>query len=319
MKKRFVGKRSKRIVGYKVVFFFFLVLFFFFFTFHYSMNHMKKSMTSEEIVAKLFQNGMGNTEFFNFLKMNPTEFLFSNTMGIHLEKSETVFLEEETTGLVYDYVPDPSPSSEATDPLIYIYNTHQTEGYSKNGISEYDIVPTVLFASYYLREKLNDLSLPTIVETNEISEVLRIHQWSYSHSYEASRYLMMDAKNKHSHLKYFIDIHRDAIPYESSVTEYNGKKYAKVLFVIGKEHSNYQQNLDFATSLNELMKLKVNTISRGVIGKEGKNVNGIYNQDISPNSLLIEVGGQYNNIEEVTNTMEILASVLKEYIEEHSS
>lgn len=92
-----------------------------------------------------------------------------------------------------------------------------------------------------------------------------------------------------------------------------------MLFVIGKEHSNYQQNLDFATSLNELMKLKVNTISRGVIGKEGKNVNGIYNQDISPNSVLIEVGGQYNNIEEVTNTMEILASVLKEYIEEHSS
>ena len=44
----------------------------------------------------------------------------------------------------------------------------------------------------------------------------------------------------------------------------------------------------------------------------------IYNQDLIPNSLLIETGGQYNNIAEVTNTMEIIAQVLKEYIEEKS-
>ena len=65
------------------------------------------------------------------------------------------------------------------------------------------------------------------------------------------------------------------------------------------------------------MKQKISTISRGVIGKEGKGVNGIYNQDISPYTILIETGGQYNNIAEVTNTMEILASVLKEYVEEN--
>ena len=54
-----------------------------------------------------------------------------------------------------------------------------------------------------------------------------------------------------------------------------------------------------------------------MIGKSGKNANGIYNQDISPGSLLIEVGGQYNNIAEVTNTIELLAQILKEYIEEN--
>lgn len=90
-----------------------------------------------------------------------------------------------------------------------------------------------------------------------------------------------------------------------------------MLFVIGKEHPNFEQNLNLATKLNEKLKLKVNTISRGVIGKSGKNVNGIYNQDISPGSLLIEVGGQYNNIAEVTNTIELLAQILKEYIEEN--
>lgn len=318
MVRRFVGKRTKKKTSHKIVLFFSLLLFSFFLTFHFVVRNMKQKMTSQEIVDLLFQNGMGQNKFFDFLKMNPTEFLFSSAMGIHLSKSESVFSEEEESGPVYKYVPDPSPNSSSKDPIIYIYNTHQTEGYSKEGISEYDIEPTVLFASYYLREKLNDLSLPTIVETTEIGEVLRIHQWRYSESYNASRYLIKDAIEKHKNLTYFLDIHRDSISYEASTTEYNGKKYAKVLFVIGKEHNQYERNLTFANTINEKLKLKIPTISRGVIGKEGKGVNGIYNQDLSPNSLLIETGGQYNNIAEVTNTMEIIAQVLKEYIEEKS-
>lgn len=317
MKKRFKGHRNKeKRMGRKILCFLALVLFSFLLTFHFSVKSMKENMTKEEIIDLLFQNGMGNNELLDFLKMNPTEFLFASSMGIRLPKSETVFLESDEQGPNYEYVPDPSPTP-INDPIIYIYNTHQTEGYSKTGMSEYNIIPTVLFASYYLRERLNDYSLPTMVETTEISEILRINQWKYSHSYEASRYLMLDALEKNPSLKYFLDIHRDSISYESSTTEFMGKKYAKMLFVIGKEHPNYEQNLAFANRLNEKIKQKISTISRGVIGKEGKGVNGIYNQDISPTTLLIEIGGQYNNIAEVTNTMEILASALKEYIEEN--
>jgi len=318
MKKRFVSKRAKSKLGTKIIGLFLIALFSFSITFHLLVQKMKDDLTKEEILQYLFDNGIGKNDFLDFLEMNPTEFLFSNTMGIKLPKSESVFEESEETGPTYSYVPDPSPSKEAKDPIIYIYNTHQTEGYSKEGISEYDIVPTVLFASYYLREKLNDYGLPTMVETNDISEILRVNQWSYGSSYKASRYLLLDAIAKHQNLAYFLDIHRDSISHEASTTEYNGKKYAKVLFVIGKEHQNYEKNLDFATKINEKMKLKVNTISRGVIGKEGQNVNGIYNQDVSPNAILIEVGGQYNNIAEVTNTMEVIALSLKEYMEENS-
>ena len=48
--------------------------------------------------------------------------------------------------------------------------------------------------------------------------------------------------------------------------------------------------------------------------KQGANVNGIYNQDISPNTLLIEVGGVDNTIEEVYNTMNAIADVLAKHI-----
>lgn len=319
MKKRFVGKKSKKRTGVKWICFLCMVLFFFLLTYHILINHWKSTMTKEEVLDKLLKNGMGQNEFYNFLEMNPTEYLFSSAMGISIPKSESVFEEEDESGPVYEYVPDPIPKNDNLKPLIYIYNTHQTEGYSKTGISEYDIVPTVLFASYYLREKLNDYSLPTLVEANDISEVLRVNNWNYASSYLASRYLFLDALEKNTTLNYFLDIHRDSAGYNSSTTEYQGKKYAKILFVIGKEHPGYEKNLNFANSLNEKLKLKIPTISRGVIGKEGKNVNGIYNQDIHPNTLLIEVGGKDNSLGEVTNTMEVLATVLKEYIEEQNS
>ena len=55
-------------------------------------------------------------------------------------------------------------------------------------------------------------------------------------------------------------------------------------------------------------------LSRGIYKKEGVNVNGIYNQDISSNVILIELGGVYNNIDEVLNTTEALANILSYYI-----
>lgn len=317
MRKRFVGRRTKKRTAFQIFSFFCLVLFFFFFSFHLFVESWKKNMTSSEILEGFLKHSLGQSDFYDFLTMRPTEFFFSSTMGISIPKSEMTFLEEEESGPVYEYVPDPSPSKEALDPIVYLYNTHQTEGYNKEGISEYDLVPTVLFASYFLREKLNDYSIPTMVETTDIGEILRANGWNYASSYQASRYLLKDALGKNAHLSYFLDIHRDSAGYDVTTTEYQGKHYAKVLFVIGKEHDNYEQNLNLANRLNEKLKLKVSTISRGVIGKEGENVNGIYNQDIHPNVLLLEIGGKDNSFVEVTNTMELLAQVLKEYMEEN--
>ena len=53
-----------------------------------------------------------------------------------------------------------------------------------------------------------------------------------------------------------------------------------------------------------------------MLKKEGQNVNGIYNQDLSNNSLLIELGGVDNNIEEVLNTINAIADILEMYIKE---
>jgi stage II sporulation protein P len=57
-------------------------------------------------------------------------------------------------------------------------------------------------------------------------------------------------------------------------------------------------------------------ISRGILKKSGDNVEGIYNQDIDENIMLIELGGINNNMEEVLNTIDAFSIVLKEFIEE---
>lgn len=88
------------------------------------------------------------------------------------------------------------------------------------------------------------------------------------------------------------------------------------MFVVGLEHDNYINNLENMNHLNDMIKEKYPTLTRGVLQKEGKNVNGIYNQDLGSNIMLIEIGGNYNNIEEVLNTIDLISPIIGEYINE---
>lgn len=218
------------------------------------------------------------------------------------------YLEDPST-----YIKDPNPTV-VTDPVVYIYNTHQLEGYSNANFEEYNITPNVLMASYLLKEKLNKVGIPTIVETSNISDFLNLNNWDYSRSYQASKFFITDTLNQYPNLKLLIDLHRDAIPASASTTVIDGKSYAKVLFVVGMEHENANANLELANLLSNKIKEKYPTLSRGVMKKEGPGVNGIYNQNLSPNSVLIECGGTDNSIEEVMNTLEALVVVIKEYL-----
>ena len=122
--------------------------------------------------------------------------------------------------------------------------------------------------------------------------------------------------NKYSSLKYFVDLHRDSITREYSVATINGKSYAKVMFVIGTNHDNWQANYKLSNDLNNLIKKYYPGLSRNIMKKTGTGVNGIYNQNLSPNCILIEVGGVDNTIEEVYNTIDALTDIIFKYLKE---
>lgn len=205
---------------------------------------------------------------------------------------------------------------KSNEPLIYIYNTHDEEAYYNSYLNPYNIVPDVKLASYYFQERLKDLGIESVVEKRKIKDVLDKNGWNYRYSYNASRVYLEEVSKNNPSIKYFIDLHRDSVGKDKTTTTINGKSYARVMFLVGLEHENYQKNLDLATRLNELISQFDSTLSRGIYQKEGPGVNGIYNQDFSSKAILIEVGGQYNTIEEVANTIEVMARVLKDYLEE---
>ncbi|MBQ6840590.1 MAG: stage II sporulation protein P [Bacilli bacterium] len=204
------------------------------------------------------------------------------------------------------------------EPIIYLYNTHQTESYKYSKLASYNIDYTVMFASYILQSYLEDYNISSVVETTSISKILKENNLKYGQSYQASRKLLEQSVINYPSLKYFIDLHRDSSIYEKTTCELNGEKYAKILFVIGLEHENYQENKIFAEKLNEKLKAVNPCLSRGILEKQGEGVDGKYNQDFNGNTLLLEIGGQYNEINEANNTLKVLASILYEYIMEDS-
>lgn len=194
-------------------------------------------------------------------------------------------------------------------PMIYIYNTHDEEKYNDE-ISLFGINNDIYSISDFLCEKLNKKGLVSVKETKRVSEYLEKENLAYKESYKISRRFLEDVKDMYPTLNYFLDIHRDSVSSEHTKVTINNIDYARILFVLGKENPNYQENLVLINKLNDYLNKYYNGLSRGIYEKAGSGVNGVYNQDFSSNCLLIELGGVDNNLREVVNSTEILVEAL---------
>lgn len=275
-------------------------------TFKYLYDHIDLKMDNTTYIDYLVKDAFSNYNLSDLKSLSSTEFLLKYSFGI----------EKVNTGINVDIVSPIIKDDDTTSnkPLVYIFNTHQTEGYNSNFLENFNINNTVYIASHILGEYLEDLGIGVIVEENSIVDILNASGWKYGSSYKASRILLENAYKENPSLEFFIDLHRDAGSYEKTMVELDGKKYAKVLFVVGLENKNYEPNLSLANKLNDMIKEISPKLTRGVLEKQGKGVNGVYNQDFNQNTILIEVGGQYNYIEEVNNTLKIIAKVIYEYL-----
>lgn len=206
--------------------------------------------------------------------------------------------------------------TEETLPIIYLYNSHQTEEYKPSNYAEFSVNPTVIMNNYILEDIFNKNGLKTVVEENSIKEILNNNNWNYNYSYKASRILLEESIIKYPSLKYFIDIHRDSLPKEKTTITINNKDYAKVIFLIGLENPKYEENLEFTEKINNKMNELYPGLSKGIYKKGGPGVNGVYNQDFSKYTILIEVGGYENTTNEVLNTSIAFSKCFMEVINE---
>lgn len=200
-------------------------------------------------------------------------------------------------------------ASALGEPLIYIYNTHQTEEYAPGSLKNYNITPTVYMAANILKENLRENGINAIVEDSSLQKGLSERGLNYNGAYTLSYEWLTSAKERYPSVKYFIDLHRDSV---SASTTINNYSYAKMMFVIGMNHDNYKKNEELMLKLNEFL----NRGYKGLMREPFYGKNSRYNQHFNENVMLIEIGGPESTISEVSLSVKAFAESLSNLLGE---
>ncbi|PYF04254.1 stage II sporulation protein P [Ureibacillus chungkukjangi] len=213
---------------------------------------------------------------------------------------------------------DVTPTMDSFD-VLFVF-THSQETYkpfvkSQTGtVAVYDDQANLLSMSKAMEDyfKLNGLNATTL-DVDIMAETVKQGKTMASSYSTARTFLSQELKENKYDL--ILDIHRDATGHKQSTVTHKDVGYAKTAFVIGAENPNYKTNLSQANALNQALNQIVPDISRGIIEKSGDGVDGVYNQDLSNNLLLIEIGGIENTEDEVYRTIAVLAqAIAKTYV-----
>ncbi|ARD47522.1 stage II sporulation protein P [Sporosarcina sp. P33] len=129
----------------------------------------------------------------------------------------------------------------------------------------------------------------------------------------------VDKQIKENEYDVIIDLHRDSANRKTSTLTYNNQTYGKIYFVVGENNPDFHKNKDYAERLSGQLNKLVPGISRGIFGKKGEHVDGVYNQDLAKNMVLIELGGIDNTEEEINRTISVLAKAISNLLQEQSA
>ncbi|WP_158553358.1 stage II sporulation protein P [Peribacillus saganii] len=212
-----------------------------------------------------------------------------------------------------------SPKKNVGNKEAFIYFSHNRESflpYFSNATKPemaYHSAFNVSLVGERLGKALKHYGIRNNVSDADIITMLNEMNLDFGHSYDMSRQLVLEEKKKNHHAEIFFDIHRDALRKENTTAVINGKAYAQILFVVGTGHPNYQANLEFANTLHRLLVANYPGLSKGVLLKDNTQGNGVYNQDLSPKSVIVEIGGVDNKLDELYRTADALAHMVSQY------
>lgn len=274
----------------------------------FNTNNFKNKMIKTIIISLLIYSYyyiITNTNFISIAKKD-IEYKYNNA----IDNSVKINLVYKSLNKIIDINDIKLSKTISNEKKVLIYNTHESEKYNLPFASDYSIIPDVSIASKILKEYLNNYNINSYIETRSIKQYLKDNKLGYSDSYEASRVFLKELIP--NNYKLIIDIHRDSLGKKYTLYQNDNKNYARILFVIGLGNKNYKENEEIANILNNKLNNQNKGISRGIVKK--KDIT--YNQDLNDKILLLKIGGIDSTIEEVNNTLEILAKIINEYIKE---
>lgn len=198
--------------------------------------------------------------------------------------------------------------------VVFIYHSHNRESWYpelKEGTKDpnSDTVNVTLVGKR-MADQLEKRGIGTVHSDKDYASTVKGYNWNYSYKYSLQTVKEAIAENKD--LKIFFDIHRDSQRRSKTTATIGGVAYAQVYFIIGHRNPNWEKNEAFANSIHQMLEKKYPGLSRGIWGKTAATGNGEYNQSVSPDSVLIEIGGVDNTLAECYRTADVLAEVIAE-------
>ena len=186
--RKFIRKRKSK---FKVFFFTFFFFFSYIFILKYLKdNQLKNKILNEDVNYIKFNVARESEEVLDNIINNPVSLLNDN-----IKKVGNVTKSDNKKSNNSD-VKTNTVSSSALDspPIIYVYNTHQTESY--NGYDVYS-------AANYLTSKLNNSEYKASLEEKSMKVFLENNNLKYYKSYTASKTYLNEEMIQNPNLKYF--------------------------------------------------------------------------------------------------------------------
>jgi len=215
---------------------------------------------------------------------------------------------------------------DKTKPAVLIVHTHTTEGYEILDRNFYardytsrtsDTTKNVARVGLAIKESLESQGYKVIHDTTE-------HDTSYNGSYDRSEKTIKKYLEKHPEIQVVLDVHRDAIQTDDGtkikpVNKINGKKSAQIMIITGCEeqgienYPDWYENLKFTLKLQNACESKFQGLMRPVLFSARK-----YNMNLTPCSILVEVGSDANTLDEAVYAGKLFGLSLSDLLEKYT-
>ncbi|HEY5584880.1 MAG TPA: stage II sporulation protein P [Ruminiclostridium sp.] len=201
-------------------------------------------------------------------------------------------------------------------PQILVFHTHTTEAFLKN-INELSTnVPSRTSNNKYNVVSVGEALTNNLEKYNiDVLHNTTVHDLDYNSSYAKSLKTLTSYVDKYPSLKMTIDLHRDAVPDQKLrvVKKINGKDVAQIMFVIGTDsklsNTKWRENLKLAIKVQARLNEICPGITKPIYLSQSR-----YNQHLTNGSVIIEIGGDGNVIDECLRSTTYLAQAINDVL-----
>lgn len=191
------------------------------------------------------------------------------------------------------------PISGHDEAKILLYHTHASETFIPGTGTASGATPTVVTTGVELARILEeDYGLPVLHHHD-------IYDQPRRDAYKAARPAIEKIIAENPGLELVIDLHRDGVPRSRTTAIVDNRELASILLVHGRRNPGARKNLELVICLRDELETLLAPLSRGIMQQDF-----IYNQDLHPYAILLEIGGHENSIDEAMRSLPYLAEAI---------